>query len=619
VSRKHLKNYQQERRQFEHRVIKAAILVLILVIILIIRLFNLQIIQYKIYNNLAEHNQLKFLPIEPNRGLIYDRNGVLLAENIPLFTLNIIPELTKNADNTINELKTIIAITPKEIDQFRKSAKKQRNLEYIPLKNNLSQKEVATFYLNKYKFPNVTIETKMIRYYPLGKITASVLGYVGRINQQDLKQIEIDNYGAANFIGKIGIEKYYEKALHGRTGYKVAKLHATNRIVNILKTIQPISGDTLILTIDSKLQDAAQKALGKERGAIVAIDPNNGEILALVSFPSFDPNLFTNGIDNATFKTMLSSDDKPMYNRATLGLYPFASTIKPFIALQALDTKTIMPNYTISDPGWFKLPNAAHIYRDWIHQGHGLVNITKAIIVSCDIFFYTIAVKLGIEKINNILERFGFGTKTKIDIPEESAGILASPQWKKSHKHTHWYTGDTVISGTGQGFMSTTPLQLANGVAAIAMRGQRLQPHLLLATRKQDNTIIKQEPINLSPVILKNPNNWNIIINAMQGVISSQNPPGTAHLRFGPNPQYTIAAKTGGGQLFHHKIVNENPTPESEENIPKHLRDHKLFIAFAPVEKPKIALAVITENSIIAPKVARKVLDFYFGTPTYEQ
>ena len=457
----------------------------------------------------------------------------------------------------------------------------------------------------------------MIRNYPLGKITASVLGYVGRINQQDLKNINVENYRASNFIGKMGVEKHYEKTLHGKTGYKVAEVSATGHIVRILKIIPPTPGDSLFLTIDSKLQQAAQEALGTDRGAVVAIDPNNGEVLALVSHPSYDPNLFTSGIDNATYNKLQRSKDKPMYNRATLGSYPFGSTIKPFVALQGLDTATITPNFTISDPGWFKLPNSDHAYRDWANQGHGIVNVTKAITTSCNIFFYELSLKLGMEKINNILSRFGFGNITKIDTAEENPGILSSPKWKKKHKHKPWYTGDTIISGIGQGFMATTPLQLAHGTAAIAMHGKRFQPQLLLATKKDDDSLIKQEPISLSSVTLKNPKHWDLVIGAMQGAVVSSI--GTGRRRFGPNPEYSVAGKTGGAQLFHHKLVNENPAFEYQKNIPKHLRNHNLFIAFAPVENPKIAVAIVTENSVNAPRVARQVLDYYLVTSAKQQ
>lgn len=605
------KNYYKEKTQFKKRIIKAATLIAILLIIFLVRLLNLQIVNHKFYSGLADSNKLEYIPIESNRGIIYDRNGILLAENVPLFSLTIIPEMLINTNDTIKELQKIITISSKDIGQFYKALKQRRHYEYIPLKLKLTPEEIATFYLNQYRFPGVIIDTKMMRHYPLGKIMASVVGYVGRINTSDLKNIDSNNYRATNFIGKIGIEKYFEKQLHGTTGYKVAEVNAKGRITKIKETIQPINGDTLFLTIDSTLQKVAQDALGEEKGAVVAIDPNNGEILALVSHPSFDPNLFTNGIDSDTFNKLQFSIDKPMYNRATLGAYPFASTIKPFIALQALDTGIITANDTVWDPGWFKLSNSSHLYRCWVHGGHGTVNVIRAIIVSCDTFFYNLSVKLGIEKIDAILWRFGFGKKLNIEIPEEFTGIVASPEWKQKYKKAHWYMGDTINSVIGQGLMSTTMLQLAHGVAIIAMRGQRLKPHLLLSTKNANGNTIKSPIKTLPPVILKNNEYWNIIISAMQGVMNNQE--GTARLRFGinPVPAYTIAGKTGGGQLFHHKIVNENPTPQSETSIPKHLRNHRFFIAFAPVENPKIAIAVITENSDFAVQTARRVLDAY--------
>ncbi|HBS52003.1 MAG TPA: penicillin-binding protein 2 [Coxiellaceae bacterium] len=608
-----LRNYNRETKQFKNRVLKAVVLITILLILLIIRLFNLQIFNYKLYSNLAEHNQLEHLPIEPNRGLIYDRNGILLAENLPIFNLNIITEYVKNIKATLDNLKTIIAITPDEIKQFNKALRHHHRFEHIPIKLKLTQEEVADFYINQYRLPGVAINTKMIRHYPLANEVVNALGYVGRINKQDLNNIDTSNYSTSDFIGKIGIEKYYETTLRGKTGYKVAEVDASGHVVRILKIIPPTPGDNLYLTIDSKLQKVAINALGKEHGAVVAIDPNNGEILALVSNPTYDPNLFTSGIDSTTFNKLQFSNDKPMYNRATRSQFPFGSTIKPFIALQGLDTGIITPSFKISDPGWFKLESSSHIYRDWVYNGHGIVNITKAITESCNIFFYTISVKLGIEKIANILERFGFGSRINIDIPEESSGIVATPKWKMKHTGKHWYLGDTVISSIGQGDMATTPLQLASGVAAIAMRGQRFQPHLLLANQKPDGSKISYAKIPLPAVMLKNPNSWNIVINAMEGVVN--NPKGTAHARFGSNPAYTVAGKTGGAQLYHHKIVNENPSPESEKKFPKRLRNHNLFIAFAPIENPKIAIAVVTENSPIAPQVARKVLDYYLVKP----
>ena len=606
-----LKNYSLETRKFKTRMLKAVILITVLVILLIIRLFNLQIFNYNLYSNLATNNQLENLPIEPNRGLIYDRNGVLLAENLPTFSLNIVIEHVKNIKATIDNLKTIINITPDEIKQFNKDLQHRHRFEHIPIKLKLSQAEVADFYINQYRLPGVIIDTKMIRHYPLANDTVNALGYVGRISKQDLNNIDASNYSTSDFIGKTGIEKYYEPTLRGKTGYKVTEVDASGHIVRTLKIIPPIPGDNLYLTIDSKLQQIALNALGKERGAIVAIDPNNGEILALVSNPTYDPNLFVSGIDSTTFNKLQFSSDKPMYNRATRSQFPFGSTIKPFIALQGLDAGVISPGFKISDSGWFKLENSSHTYRDNKYQGHGMVDITKAIIVSCNTFFYSLGSKLGIEKIDDILTRFGFGNKTKIDLAEESSGIVATPKWKMNRTGKHWYPGDTIISSIGQGDMATTPLQLASAVAAISMHGQRFQPHLLLTDQKPDGTKIQQNPIILQAVLLKNPNNWNIVINAMKEVVTR----GTARVRFGSNPEYTVAGKTGGAQLYHHKIVNENPTPESEEKFPKHLRNHSLFMAFAPIENPKIAIAVITENSTIAPQVARKVLDCYLVKP----
>lgn len=607
-----IKNQKQEAKLFKQRVFKAAFIIAILTLVLLGRLIYLQFFQYKLYKNLSEHNQLQLLPIEPKRGLIYDRNGVLLAENIPVFNLDVIPDYTKNINKTLAELQKIIEISPENIEQFKKALRQHRRFEHIPLKLKLNEAEVANFYVNQYRFPGVVIDAAMIRHYPLSNTLVSVTGYTGRINAQDLKTIDPINYSASNFIGKIGIEKYYEQQLHGKVGYKEVEVDASGRVIKTLKTIAPIPGDTLYLTIDSNLQQVAQDAFGDEQGALVAVNPNNGEILALVSHPGYDPNLFAKGIDQKSFDELQNSDSKPMFNRAIRGVFPIASTIKPILALQALDTGVISTDYSILDPGWFKLPTASHIYRDWQHGGHGNVNVTKAIMESCDTFFYTVAVKMGIEKIDEILYRFGYGKKTGIDLEEETTGIVASPEWKRAHTGKPWFPGDTVISGIGQGFMSTTPLQLAVAIATIAEHGKRYRPHLLLASKTTDVNKIKNEPTLLEPVQLKDTSLWDTIIAAMQKVV--MDPKGTAYTSFGANPIYTIAGKTGGAQLFHHKIVNENPTPESEESIPKHLRNHKLFIAFAPIDHPKIAIAVISENSQIAPKIARKVLDYYFTT-----
>lgn len=608
--RHRIKNYQQETKIFKHRLFQATIIIVLLIGALLARLAYLQIFAHKYYSQLAAHNQLEMFAIEPNRGLIYDRNGVLLAENIPTFTLAIIPDYVSDIRSTINELKQFVTIDEKNIRNFFKNFKQYQKFEHIPLKYKLTQEEVENFSANQFRFPGVVIDANMIRHYPLGATTANVVGYIGKANQQDLKNIDIANYTIDSLVGKVGIEKYYEKILRGTSGHQQAEIDAGGHIMRQLKNLNPTPGDNLYLTIDSKLQIAAQQALGKESGSVVAINPNNGEILALVSNPNYDPNLFAYGINAEDLQKLNNSPDKPMFNRAIRGIFPIASTIKPFIALAALDNGTIDTHYTIYDPGWFKLPNSTYKFRDWQPYGHGTVNVTKAIVTSCDIFFYSLATKLGIEKIDNILTHFGFGQKTNIDSSEELSGIVASPQWKLANVGKPWHISDTVLSGIGQGFMSTTPLQLANATSAIATRGIRNQPHLLLKRQAPTGTITTTQFPKPSAIILKNNHYWDVIINAMKNVVHT--PSGTAYTRFGPNLPYTVAGKTGTAQLFHHRFNEEDGSFETE-NIPKKLRNHSLFIAFAPVNQPKIALAVIVENSLTAPIVAKKVLDYYLA------
>lgn len=603
-----IKNLTLEKRLFQRRLIVALVIVIILTGMLVLRLAYLQLFQHKVYATLSEKNYLELLPIEPNRGLIYDRNGVLLAKNVPVFSLDVVPDQVKDLPDTITALQQIIAISPTDLEQFYKAVKRESGYEPIPLKFKLTDTEVARFSVEQYKFPGIIINARMIRSYPLGKTMVDVLGYVGRIDMQDLIQLNVADYSTSNFIGKIGVEKYYEQQLHGTIGYKQVEIDASGRPVRVVKTIPPIPGNNLYLTIDSKLQAVALKAFGKERGAVVAIQPETGEVLALVSSPSFNPNIFVVGISTKKFNALQNSAGRPMYNRAIRGQFPMASTIKPFLALEGLDSGVITPNYTIFDPGWFQLPNTSHIYHDWQIHGHGRVNVTTAIIVSCDTYFYNLATMLGIQRIDDILSRFGFGRQTGIDLVGEASGLVPSPAWKMHAKGVSWFTGDTVISAIGQGFMLTTPLQLASAAATLANRGMRFRPQVLLLQQTADGQIIKQQPIAEDPVMLNDKKAWGIIIKAMQGVVKSARPWGTARIRFGINPKYTIAAKTGTGQVTS-KYRDEDAYGNT--NIPKRLRNHTLFIAFAPVKNPKIAIAVVVEHSPIAGTVARKVLDYY--------
>jgi penicillin-binding protein 2 len=604
-----IKNHIQEIQLTTERCYAALFLMIILVVLLIVRLGFLQLAKHDMYTTLSQKNWLDLVPMEPTRGLIYDRNGVLLAENIPVFSLDIIPDKVVNLPQTLAQIAKIIPLSDTEIAQFHKERKQRRRFDEIPLKLRLSETEVAKFSENQYRFPGVLIKARLMRNYPLGGTMSHILGYVGRINLDELDNIDPANYSASNYIGKLGIEKYYEKVLHGTVGYEQAENDASGEPLRVLKRINPIPGKNLYLTIDSNLQMVAEQALTGLRGAIVAIQPSTGQVLALVSEPTYDPNLFVAGISNADFQALQQSKDRPLYNRALRGQYPFGSTIKPFMAIEALDSGITTPKETIFDPGRYQIPGTEHILHDDVHRGHGTVNISRAITVSCDTYFWNLGHKMGIKRIDDILNRFGFGQLAGIDVGEELPGNVASPQWKKRAKGLGWYEGDTMNSVIGQGFMQTTPLQLATGVSAIANRGIRITPHLLLSEQLPGKNAILYQPKPIPPVILNDPNIYEIVINAMEGVITS--PEGTGRLHFGRNVLYTAAGKTGTAQNFSIKHRNSRDEAEAQENLPEQLRDNSLFIVFAPVEKPQIAIAVMVENSSMAGTVARKILDYY--------
>jgi len=600
-----IKDHKGELRLFSQRSMAAITIVICFAVLLLCRLFYLQIINHTRYSTLSQRNLLEVLPIAPNRGLIYDRNGIQLAKNIPAFNLAIIPEKVKNLNKTIKGLKEILPITKNDIHDFKRSLKQHHSYQAVPLKMNLSEKELSTFYVNHYRFPGAVIKIQMLRSYPLTKTTSNVVGYVGRINTAEISKVNHINYSASDFIGKTGIEKYYESWLHGTVGAKEVEINANGHVVRVLKRIFPVPGRNLYLTIDSRLQAFAEKTLAKNNGAIVAIQPSTGQILALVTKPNFDPNIFVNGISHHNYEKLVHSPDHPLFNRAIRGQYAPASTIKPFLAIIGLDNKTITPTTKIYDPGWFRLPNTAHIYHDWKHTGHGWVNVTKAIIVSCDTFFYQLAVKLGIHTIDTMLAPFGFGQATQIDMPEELTGLLPSPEWKRKNHHYSWYTGDTILSGIGQGFVLATPLQLAKAAAIIAEHGARYQPHLLLKSQTPDGIFHIQPTIENTPIVLHHPEVWRIVINAMREVVSS--PRGTAE-SFGRHPGYTVAAKTGTAQVYG----KQRDEIHSRMNIPKKLRNHHLFISFAPTHNPQIVLVVVVEHASYADLIARRVMDFYF-------
>ena len=603
-----IKNPHKEIQLIAQRSMLAFIIISLLIFFLLSRLAYLQIYKHDVYITLSTKNWLDLVPVEPTRGLIYDRNGVLLAENIPVFSLDIIPNEIPNLKVTLAALGKIVSLNKDEIQQFQKQVKQHRRFEEIPLKLRLTEEEVAIFTENQHQFPGVIIKARLMRHYPFGESFSHVIGYEGRINLQELNEIDQTNYSASHYIGKIGIEKYYEEELHGRVGYQEVENDASGKPVRILKETKGIPGKNIYLTIDSGLQFTAEKALEDHKGAIVAIQPSTGQVLAMVSKPGYDPNLFVLGISQKDYQELQLAEDRPLYNRALRGLYPLASTIKPYLALEGLNTGIVTLDDTVFDNGIFLLPNSSRPFHDWVKRGHGTVNLSRAITSSCDIYFYHLAAKMGIRRIDDILSQFGYGALTGIDLDDELTGILASPEWKRKVKGIGWYPGDTINSSIGQGDMQATPLQLAVAVATLANRGQRYMPYLQLGEQIPGKAYITQQPIPMEPVTLNDKQYWNIVINAMQDVVD--NPQGTAYRPFGRNYTYTIAAKTGTGALSRRR----NPDEEDNQDLmPEKLRDHHLFIAFAPVDNPKIALAIITENSNAAITAARSIFDYYLG------
>ncbi len=591
---------QPEFQRRYRRLIGGACFVLL---ILIVRLFYLQIISHHQYTTLSRDNFLNVMAKTPERGLIYDRHGVLLAKNIPSYTLSLIPGKIQDMDATLESLHTLLNINKDTIQRFQHRLNQYHPYDLAPLPAKLNEQQIDRFYVNAYRFPGVSINTSLQREYPLKGIGSSVVGYVGRINAHDLRSYNANNYRASTYIGKTGIEKGLETTLHGQTGIEQVEINARGEIVHTLSQQPAQAGPTLYLTIDSRLQQFIIKTLGNLSAAVVAIDPSNGEILALVSTPTYNANLFSQGMSTQEYQTLATNPRHPLYNKTIQGLYSPGSTIKPFYAISALDNGIITPQSYINDPGWFSPPNSTHKFRDWKAQGHGKVNISKALMVSCDTFFYWLSTKMGIDLIDHTLTTFGFGTSTHLGLPSELNGTIPSPTWKSTHKASPWYVGDTVITGIGQGSLLVTPLQLASATATLAMHGKHYQPHLVHAIQTDPKTHTLVEPQLTSTITLKNPHNWDIVIDALQDVVRSPN--GTAHY-FG-HPNYTVAAKTGTAQVYGH----HRDEVYVQNNVPWKLRNNHLFIDFAPVEQPKIALAIVIEHEGGVDHIARLITDYY--------
>lgn len=603
MSSSQLKNHQRESRLFNRRCIAMLFFVGLFLVAIITRLVDLQILQYHAYRTQSLNNLLRVMPITPTRGLIYDRNGVLLASNIPVYNLTITADAVSDLDETLNQLKQFIPLTDTEVALFKRHIKLHPRYQPTVLKYHLSEAEMTAYYLNRYRLPGVNVDATMLRTYPLGKSFGHVIGYVGRINSREYEHVNHKNYQPSDYIGKTGIERYYEDTLHGQVGASLVETNASGEIVDKLKETPSTPGQNLYLTIDSKLQQFAEKALGKNNGAVVAIQPSTGEILALVTKPSYDPNPFVMGISQKAYKQLLDDPNHPLYDRAVRGLYSPGSTIKPFHALNGLSSETITPQFTIYDHGWFRVPGTKHIFHDDDPNGHGIVNLHKAIRVSCDTYFYGLATKLGITRIDDFLSKFGFGQLTHIDLPDELPGVLPSPNWKRANRGASWYTGDTVNVGIGQGMLLVTPLQLASATTMIANRGARYQPHLIMKTQQADGSYRPVEPTPLPTIHIK-PYYWHTVINAMESVIEH----GTARY-YGAHPGYKVAGKTGTAQVYG--TYRDEDTTDWQR--PKQLRNNHLFIDFAPVRHPDITVAVVVEHASFADTIAGKVTRFYLN------
>ncbi len=612
--RSQIRDYQAEARLFASRAIVAFIGIVVLMGALVANMYNIQVNQFQDYQTRSNDNRIKVVPIAPNRGLIYDRNGVLLAENRPVFNLELTPEKIKDIDATIQELQTILEITPDQIERFHHERKRTRRFKSVPLLTQLNEKQVAVFSVNQYRFPGVEISATLKRYYPFSEVLTHVIGYVSRINDRDMQRLireEKDaNYQATRDIGKLGIEKYYEDLLHGTAGYQEVEVNSRGRVIRTLKYVPPVPGKDIVLNLDINLQLYVHQLLDGRRGSAVVIDPRDNGVLAMVSSPSYDPNSFVHGISGKDYRALLNDKNRPLVNRTTLGIYPPASTIKPFMAVAALQEGVVTPNTTRNDPGYWRIPNSnTRPFRDWLRWGHGRVDIIKSIEESVDTFYYQIAYDMGIDRISNWMMMFGFGDYTGIDIYEESKANMPTRDWKMSRHKTPWYKGDTIPVGIGQGYWTATPMQIAKATSVLVNEGEVIAPHLLKATMENGNDFEEQqttEYVTYPPIKNVPKKYWDMAKEGMRRV--NHGTRGTARRSF-YKMNYETAGKSGTAQVFG---LGENEEYNADE-IAEHLRDHALFTGFAPFDDPKVVVTVVLENagggSSNGAPVVRKIFD----------
>lgn len=604
----------RDQRRFSVRVFVSLLILSLLLMVLGVRLFTLQVGAHEHFTTLSENNRLRIEPMPPTRGLIFDRNGVLLAENRPAYQLEVTVEQAGDLDDLLASLSALVELSPLEIERFRESVGQRRPFQPVLLKANLDDEAVARIAVARPELPGVEIEARPVRHYPLGEDFVHVVGYVGRINQQDLLRLDARNYAGTSHTGKTGVERYYESALHGITGHKQVEVNAQGRVIRELSAVPPVPGQDLTLSIDVELQRAARDALTPHDGAVVVIEPATGEVLALVSKPGFDPNPFVNGISHQAFDALQSNPHKPLFNRALSGQYPPGSTLKPVVGLAGLEEGVTTAERRMFATGYFQLPGHERRYRDWKRGGHGWVDLSRAIAVSADVYFYDLGHKLGIDRMAPMLGAFGIGSRIGIDATGERPGILPSREWKRSVQNLPWFPGETVITAIGQGYLLATPLQLADIASTLANRGQRVQPRLLQAIRDGSNGETVPQPVrHLAPVIARDAH-WDAIHEAMIEAVHARH--GTAWGSIGSDPPtgYRIAGKTGTAQVF--SLAPDQEYEEDELN--RLLWDHALFLAYAPADHPEIAVAVLVEHGgsggRVAAPIAREVIDFYLSS-----
>jgi len=606
-----LKDPARESRLINDRLIFSAIFVGILFSVVMVRLAILQVVEHEHFDFLSNRNRVDIEALPPQRGLIYDRNGVVLAENIPTFSLELIPEKVEDIETTLGQLAELFMLSDDDLSEIKERIKQQRRFQNQVIRQRLTEQEVAIFSANRHRFPGVDVVGRLIRHYPQGALFAHAVGYVGRINERDQQVIDEKNYKGTLQIGKTGVEKQYEGLLHGQVGYQQIETNVQGRVVRELSSQSPISGQALYLHLDVNLQRVAEEALADFNGSVIALDPRSGGILAMISKPDFNPNLFVTGISTKNYSVLRDSIDRPMFDRAMRGHYPPGSTLKPFVALAGLELGIVSKKSKTFCPGWYTLPGKDHRYRCWKNHGHGSVDLKQSLAQSCDVYFYDLSHTLGIDRMHGFLDLFGFGQRTGVDLPSESRGLSPSSEWKRASRNQVWYPGETLISGIGQGFNQMTPIQLAQATATLAMRGVNIRPQLARATRQTAGSDLELMPIKTQdglPIV--DSANWELIIDSMVEV--TDGPRGTAR-KVGEGLPFKVAGKTGTAQVFGIKQDEKYDA----ETLEKRLHDHALFIAFAPEDDPEFVVVVIAENggsgSKTAAPIARKMIDQYFG------